>query len=106
MPKAEAVRVRRRAPQGATVAAEVYERLWRLNHGFQEIRGWLRDLGPDGLGLFSIRQVRPYADLVEEAQAAVTSFLLGELETRETDRAGRLFRQRQRREAAEEQDLR
>jgi hypothetical protein len=54
------------------------------------------------MATFSSRQLGPYEELVEEGQVAINSFLLSELETRETERAGWLFRQRKAREAAEE----
>ena len=63
-----------------------------------EVRACLRDLGSGRFGMFSADQVRPYADMLEEAQEAINSFLLGELETRATERAGRLFGRRKRRE--------
>ena len=102
MPKTGEVGGRRKAHPGRAVAAEVYERLWRLNQNCEELRSCLRDFGPQGLGIFSVGQLGPYVELVEEAQMAINSFLLGELESWATERAGQLFRRRQVREAAEE----
>jgi hypothetical protein len=91
MPKARAVRGTGRAQPRRAVAAEVYERLWRLNQNFEEARRYLRELGPEGIGIFSGGQVGPYAELVEEAQLALNSFLLGELETWATEGAVNSF---------------
>ena len=102
MPKTGEVGGRRKAHPGRAVAAEVYERLCKLNQALQEARGCLQDLGAEELGMFSSGQLGPYEELVEEAQVAINSLLLGELETRETARAGWLFRRRKAREAAEE----
>ena len=103
MSKAGAKPSRRRVQPVSSVTAEVYERLWRLNQGFAEVRRCLRELGAEQFGTFSRRQMRPYEEWVEELQAAINSHLLGELESSATERAGRLFRRRQARETAEEQ---
>ena len=91
----------RRDPRGGALSAEVYERLWRINQAFEEARRCLRELGGQRGATFAEVQVRPYEELVAEAQAAINSFLTGILETRETQLAGQLFRRRQSRERAE-----
>ena len=91
----------RRVPPGGALSAEVYERLWRINQAFAEARGCLRELGGQRWVTLAQLEVRPYEELVAEAQAAINSFLTGVLETRETALAGQLFRRRQSRERAE-----
>ena len=57
MPKAGEVGGRGQARPGRAVAAEVYERLWKLNQAFQAARCCLRDLGAEEMGTFSRRQL-------------------------------------------------
>ena len=85
--------------KGAAATAEVYQLLWQLNDHMEAGRACLRDLGSGRFGMFSAGQVREYTELLEEAQHAINSYLLGELETRATEWAGRLFGRRKRREA-------
>ena len=85
------------AGQAQAASAEVYQRLWQINRHFEEVRTCLRELGSGRFGMFSSGQVRPYAEMVEEAQWATNSYLLGELETRATEWAGQLFGRRKRR---------
>jgi hypothetical protein len=64
------------ARTGPATSAELYQRVWQINRNLQEARAWLRELVSEGT--FARGQVRPYEELLEEAQAAINSFLLSE----------------------------
>jgi hypothetical protein len=78
----------------------VYEQLWQLHAGFDQVRRALRSLSQHGT--FHAREVERLGAWLEEARAATASYLVGAIEEAETTQAGRMFRLRRRRERKEE----
>jgi hypothetical protein len=79
---------------------EVYENLWQLHAGFEQMRRALRNLAQHRT--FQASEVERLGDWLEEARAATASYLASAIEDAETNEAGRLFRRRRAREQAEE----
>ena len=78
----------------------VYQQLWELHAGFDQVRRALRSLSQHKT--FHAPEVERLCAWLEEARAATASYLTGAIENAETDEAGRLFRVRRRRELKEE----
>jgi hypothetical protein len=74
----------------------VYEQLWELHAGFQQVRRALNGLRQQRM--FNAREIERLSAWLEEARAATASYLAGAIEEAETIQAGRLFRLRLRRE--------
>jgi hypothetical protein len=79
---------------------DVYQQLWELHSGFEQVRRALRGLGQHPA--FQAREVERLSTWLEEARAATASYLTGAIEEAETAEAGRLFRNRIARERTEE----
>ena len=79
---------------------EVYEQLWELHSGFEQVRCALRGLGKHRT--FHPGELKRLGAWLEEARAATASYLTGAIEEAETNQAGRLFRLRLRRERKED----
>ena len=79
---------------------EVYENLWQLNAGFEQVRRALVSLARHRT--FRASEVERLGAWLEEARAATASYLASAIEEAETNEAGRLFRGRRAREQAEE----
>jgi hypothetical protein len=79
---------------------EVYESLWQLHAGFEQVRRALRSLALNRT--FHAGEVERLGAWLEEARAATASYLASAIEEAETNEAGRLFRLRRAREQAEE----
>jgi len=79
---------------------DVYQRLWELHAGFEQVRRALRELGRHRT--FRAGEVERLGAWLEEARAATASYLTGALEEAETNEAGRLFKNRISRERKEE----
>ena len=79
---------------------DVYQQLWELHAGFEQVRRSLRGLGQQSP--FNTREVGRLAAGLEEARAAAASYLTGAIEEAETSEAGRLFKNRLARERKEE----
>jgi hypothetical protein len=80
--------------------SEVYELLWKLNHGYDDAMTALAGLRSHSR--FSRRELQRFIGLGKEAQAATNSFLAGVIETTETAEAGRRYAKRRKREQQEE----
>ena len=78
----------------------VYEQLWELHAGFEQVRRALRGL--EQHRTFHPSELRRLGAWLEEARAATASYLTGAIEEAETNEAGRLFRLRRARERKEE----
>ena len=86
--------------KGQVMPLGLYEQLWELNAGFEQVRRAL-----DGLGkhrTFRAKELQRLGAWIEEARAATSSYLAGAIEEAETDEAGRLFRLRVQLERKEE----
>jgi mono/diheme cytochrome c family protein len=82
------------------VQAEVYLHLWLINRAFERVLKSLDVLrGHPG---FRRGEMDRFRNLSQEARAAMNSYLVNVVETAETDKAGRHFRKRIRRERREE----
>jgi hypothetical protein len=79
---------------------EIYQQLWELHAGFEQVRRALRSLGQQPT--FRTGEVERLGAWLEEARAATASYLTGAIEEAETNEAGRLFRNRLARERREE----
>ena len=79
---------------------DIYQQLWELHAGFEQVRRALRNLGQQPT--FRIGEVERLDAWLEEAQAATASYLTGAIEEAETSEAGRLFKNRIARERKEE----
>ena len=79
---------------------EVYENLWQLHAGFEQVQRALRSLALNRT--FHSGEIERLGAWLEEARAATASYLAGAIEEAETNEAGRLFRRRRAREQAEE----
>jgi hypothetical protein len=79
---------------------DVYEHLYRVNAGFEQVLEGLKALRK--CRPFDAGEVDRFWDLVQEARGATNSYLAGVVERAETKEAGRRFRDRLRREKAEE----
>jgi hypothetical protein len=79
---------------------EVYEQLWELHVGFDQVRHALEGLGQHRT--FHATELERLGAWLEEARAATASYLTGAIEEAETNEAGRLFRLRRVRERKEE----
>jgi len=79
---------------------EVYQQLWELHAGFEQVRRALRSLGQQPT--FRTREIERLGAWLEEARAATASYLAGAMEEAETREAGRLFKNRIARERKEE----
>jgi hypothetical protein len=80
--------------------AHIYEEWCRVNAGFEQILDGLKALRKSRP--FDAGEVDRFRDLVQEARTATNSYLAGVIERAETEQAGRRFRDRLRRERAEE----
>ena len=78
----------------------VYEQLWELHAGFDQVRRALRGLSQHKT--FHAPEVERLSAWLEEARAATAPYLTGAIEDAETNEAGRLFRVRRKRELKEE----
>jgi hypothetical protein len=78
----------------------VYEQLWELHAGFEQIRRALQGLKLQRT--FHAGEVERLSGWLEEARATTASYLAGAIEEAETSQAGRLFKLRLRRERKEE----
>lgn len=99
MPKAR--KARRTTPESEDERVSVYERLFRMNAGFDAVLQNLRALRKHA----SLRreQVRRFEELAVETRAAANSYLLETFATQETEEAGRLFRMRFARERQDDE---
>src|SRR5712671_6813504 len=79
---------------------EVYENLWQLHAGFEQVRRALRNLAQNRS--FHAGEVERLTAWLEEARAATASYLTGAIEEAETNEAGRLFKNRIAQERKEE----
>jgi hypothetical protein len=79
---------------------DVYQQLWELHAGFEQVRRALGSLGEQPT--FRTREVERLGAWLEEARAATASYLTGAIEEAETNEAGRLFKHRIARERKEE----
>ena len=79
---------------------EVYENLWQLHSGFEQVRRALGSLAQNRI--FQADEVERLGAWLEEARAATASYLTSAIEEAETNEAGRLFRRRRARERREE----
>jgi hypothetical protein len=75
---------------------EIYEHLWEMHAGFEQVRRALQNLAQHGA--FHTGEVERLGAWLEEARAATASYLTGAIEEAETSEAGRLFRRRLARE--------
>ena len=80
--------------------AEVYERLHRMNAGFQEVLRGLAALQEHGA--FERAALKRCADLVKETRAVLNSYLADTIEAAKTEEAGRRYLQRRKREQRED----
>jgi hypothetical protein len=87
-------------PKERRMPLEVYENLWQLHAGFEQVRRALRSLEQNRI--FHAREIERLAAWLEEARAATASYLTGAIEEAESNEAGRLFRRRRAREQQEE----
>jgi hypothetical protein len=78
----------------------MYGQLSEIEAGFERVRGALGEFRR--ASAFERAELDRFGALLEEARAATVSYLLGILETKETDRAGRLYRKRRARERNEQ----
>ena len=78
----------------------MYQQLWELHAGFEQVRRALRSLSHQPT--FRTREVERLGVWLEEARAATASYLTGAMEEAETAEAGRLFRNRIARERKQE----
>ena len=78
----------------------VYEQLWQLHAGFDQVRRAFRDLGQHST--FHGEELRRLGAWIEEVRAATGSYLAGAIEEAETNQAGRMFRLRRQTERKEE----
>ena len=78
----------------------VYEQLWEINQGFDQVRRALEALRK--VRLFNVAELQRCRDLAAENQASINSYLSHVIEEAETNRAGRLFRRRIARERTED----
>lgn len=79
---------------------DVYQQLWELHAGFEQVRRALQTLGQQPT--FRIREIERLGAWLEEARAATASYLTGAIEEAETNEAGRLFKNRVARERKEQ----
>jgi hypothetical protein len=79
---------------------EVYQQLWQLHAGFEQVRRALIGLGRQPT--FRTREVERLGAWLEEARAATASYLTSAIEEAETNEAGRLFKNRIAQERKEE----
>jgi len=79
---------------------EIYQQLWELHAGFEQVRRALQTLGQQPT--FRIREIERLGAWLEEARAATASYLTGAIEEAETNEAGRLFKNRVARERKEQ----
>ena len=79
---------------------KIYRRLHRLNRAFDVILRQLSKVRKDHV--FDASELRRLRDRSEETRASMNSYLTSALETSETDRAGKLYRRRKTKEAAED----
>jgi hypothetical protein len=87
-------------PKERRMPLEVYENLWQLHAGFEQVRHALQRLAQNPS--FHAGEVARLTAWLEEARAATASYLTGAIEEAETNEAGRLFRRRRAREQREE----
>jgi hypothetical protein len=78
----------------------LYEQLWELHAGFEQVRRALHGLGKHRT--FHAKELQRLGAWIEEARAATGSYLAGAIEEAETNEAGRLFRLRVQLERKEE----
>ena len=78
----------------------IYEEWCRVNAGFEQVLDGLKALQKHRP--FDAGEGDRFRDLAQEARAATNSYLAGVVERAETKEAGRRFRDRLRREKAEE----
>ena len=80
---------------------DVYERLLRINAGFEQV---LRSLAAlEKHRPFDAGELKRFRLRSRETQAALNSFLAAVIESAETDAAGRCFRQRVAQEKSDEE---
>src|ERR1700680_204521 len=79
---------------------DIYEQWSRINAGFEQVMDGLKALRKHRP--FDAGEVDRFRELVQEGRAATNSYLAGVVERAETEEAGRLFRDRLRREETEE----
>ncbi len=97
MPKSHKAR---RAERATENAAGWYERLLRINQGFDAVLLNLHFLRKHRW--LKADQVRRFEEQAAEARASLNSYLLEAIGTHETEEAGRLFRMRLAREHQED----
>jgi hypothetical protein len=85
---------------GCVKKVDIYERLFLINKGFEDVLRNLRAL--QRLPPFGKADITRFEELSKEARAATNSYLTELLGRVETDEAGRLFRTRLVREREEE----
>ena len=79
---------------------DVYEHWHRINTGFEQVLESLKAVRKHRT--FHAAEVNRFRELAQEARAATNSYIAAVVERGETERAGRLFRDRLRREKEEE----
>ena len=80
---------------------KIYRYLCSRNEGFDQVRRSLQALAKHGP--FDSDEMQRFQQWTAEARAATNSYVLEKLETKETDRAGRLYGRRKARERREEE---
>lgn len=71
---------------------KVYKQLWHVNRAFENVGRSLTGLATHDA--FDRRELEPFRALVQEAQAATNSYLAHAIDSKESTKAGRLFRRR------------
>ena len=79
---------------------KVYEHVWEMNQGFEQVLRSLKAL--DKCGGLQPGEIRRFEQLARENCAATNSYVLESIARLETAHAGRLFAQRKVREQKEE----
>lgn len=72
--------------------AKIYKHLWRVNRAFEGVGRSLAVLATHDA--FDRRELERFRALVQETQAATSSYLAHALDSVESTEAGRLFRRR------------
>jgi len=78
----------------------MYQNLLKINAGFDQVIGGLAALRKHGA--FHRGELDRFSALSKENKAATNSYLLGAMETAETEQAGQRFHKRLARERSEE----
>jgi hypothetical protein len=86
----------------AGLKLDIYQHLLSLNAGYDQVLRSLAALRK--YGLFQAGELDRFSAISKENRAATNSYLVGAIETAETDDAGRRFRKRLAQQRSDEQE--